>query len=491
MDRDFRADSSTLRAEASTSLGDVRRTQRQSEMLEALGQNPQLSFPSVFTTKAALEGAYRLMENEHVPWRSLVEGHTNRSYERCEAADEVLVLHDTTDISYKIHDPDWIRDCMPRMSSQRQGFGLHCAIAVADDDVPLPLGLLASQPFAHLKHLSDERTEQYWREQGGVFENESKRWFDQVQEVREACAGRSIDPIHVMDREADSFTLLDTLMHERDRFVIRVRATDRRLAGGASTLSRALEDVAFVLKRQVRLGFRTPFRNAKKRRKHPPRKERQATLHFRAKTVTIDRGHSRDLGHAPVGRELPVTLTLNVVEAVELHPPQGQEGVRWLLWTTEPIDSPQQIERVVDIYRRRWLIEEFFKALKTGCKLEERQFRTADSILRMLALTMIIGWWLLATRAIMSWDENTSWRVVLDPFSFAMLRQSAEDEALKPDATVTEVLYAIASIGGHLQRNGPPGWLTLMRGMTTLADRVDGARQFAKALGIPAELPEM
>ena len=58
----------------------------------------------------------------------------------------------------------------------------------------------------------------------------------------------------------------------------------------------------------------------------------------------------------------------------ELGPPAGAPAVEWLLLTTLPVDTPEALAFVVDSYRARWVIEEYFKALKTGC-LELIPFR--------------------------------------------------------------------------------------------------------------------
>ena len=64
-------------------------------------------------------------------------------------------------------------------------------------------------------------------------------------------------------------------------------------------------------------------------------------------------------------------LTLNFVEVREPNPPESEEAIVWRLVMTEPIDTAQEIAVVIDAYRQRWLIEEFFKALKTGCRYQQ------------------------------------------------------------------------------------------------------------------------
>ena len=481
----------SIKNEASDNLGDVRRTKRLKSMLDRMASNPQASLPQVFKCQAELAAAYRLLSNEAIDWQAIEAGHSAQTMARCQEADRVLVIHDTTDISFKLHDPDWRRLHLPRMSSQRQGFYWHAALAVADKECPLALGLVGSQPFVHQKHIDNSSDRSYWKEQGGFYDNESKRWFDVLAHSRDQFKEMDQSPIHLMDRDADSITLLSELVEHDDRFVVRVRITNRKLARGDKNLSEVLEDQPFVGQKRLHLGFRSRFRNAKKRRKHPPRKERDALVALRSAQVTIAPGRRQDVGYLPADRSLPESLTLNVIEMVERNPPEGEAGVRWYLWTSEPVETADQIEKVIEWYHRRWIIEEFYKAIKTGCRIEQRQLRSADAILRMLAISSISAWWLLATRALARTDTEMSWRVALDPLSFSILCRASEKYDLDEGATVTDVLKAIAGLGGHLSHNGPPGWLTLMRGLISLTEKVEGARLLADALGLSNDLSQM
>ena len=77
---------------------------------------------------------------------------------------------------------------------------------------------------------------------------------------------------------------------------------------------------------------------------------------------------------------VPATLAVNLVHVTEVNPPVGEPPVEWLLYTTEPVDAPEQVAAVVDGYRTRWVIEEFNAALKTGCAYEARQFESRDTL---------------------------------------------------------------------------------------------------------------
>jgi hypothetical protein len=88
---------------------------------------------------------------------------------------------------------------------------------------------------------------------------------------------------------------------------------------------------------------------------------------------------------------VPETLTLNVVHVIKPHPPTGEPAVEWLLFTTLPVDSETQVATVVDNYRARWTIEEFNKAIKTGCAYESREFQTLHALLKTLAISLPIA----------------------------------------------------------------------------------------------------
>jgi hypothetical protein len=267
-----------------------------------------------------------------------------------------------------------------------------------------------------------------------------------------------------MDREGDSYELLATLIDQRDRFVVRLRH-DRRVVAeseGVMKLRAAVPPTAPGIERQVVLSPRPDGdRSPAARHLHPPRRGRTATLRFAARRVVLQRP-------AGLATTPPSTLAVHVVDGWEIDVPAGETPVEWRLVTTEPIDTAEQILRVVESYRTRGLIEEFFKALKTGCAYEGRQLERLDTLLVALGLLAPIAWHLLLLRHLSRDLTDTSAAVVFTPRRLAVLRASAAGVTLPPRPTVTHALRAVARLGGHLRQNGPPGWLVLTRGMQTL-----------------------
>ena len=167
-------------------------------------------------------------------------------------------------------------------------------------------------------------------------------------------------------------------------------------------------------------------------------------------------------------------VKLNVVEAVEQNPPEGQEPVRWLLLTTEKIDTVDDVLRVVDLYRSRWIIEEFFKSTKTGCAYRKRQLNSAKHLLVALAITLPVAWKLLVMRHLERQCPEAPSHIVVNRVQLLILKAAVPKMKWSSKPTLGQVTLAIASLGGHLKSNGRPGWQTLGRGYRTLLEREQG-----------------
>ena len=470
----------TFSREYAADLGNPRRSQRARKVGVALALKPELSFPKVFPDEAGLEAAYRLLRNPEVDWRALAAPHAERTLERAEAAGEVVVAHDTTAIALRMYWPDERRRHMSSFSSRTQGFFAHVSLAMTADGRALPLGVLGVQPFVHQSGLdaNDSDSWAFWENEGGLYDNEHERWASAVAGTDDRLRERGVRAIHVMDGEADSYGLMSFFKEQDFRFVIRADPSRKLKCDGGLT------DVGTV---KVPLGERFPLRDGKESKRNPPRRAREAELTIRAGVVTLARAQKKaDASWSPGGVEAqPKTLTLHLVEAVEKTPPAGQTGVRWLLLTTEPVKTQAEVLRVIDLYRRRWLIEEYFKSLKTGCRVEDRQMESMTTMLNVLALLIPAAWRLLVLRTLAHEAPATSWKNLLTPLEFKLLAGRVKRDKLGaplgPNATVAQCLAAIAKLGGHLKRNGPPGWQTLHAGWRSLQEMALGVRIFREA----------
>jgi len=129
--------------------------------------------------------------------------------------------------------------------------------------------------------------------------------------------------------------------------------------------------------------------------------------------------------------------------------------------------TPAEICQVVDWYRSRWVIEEYFKALKTGCAYEKRQLETFHALRNALALFAPMAWQLLLLRTEARHRPESPAAVVLSDEQITVLGAVVK-KPLPPNPTARHVMLAVAALGGHLPRNGDPGWLILARGLEKL-----------------------
>ena len=463
-------------------LGDKRRTARAARLVDLLKATPSASLPSV-AGEADLEGCYRLLSNPAVTHEGLLSGHQEATTERAVACGSVFVIHDTTELSYALRGGHE-RVGMSKLSTNRQGCFVHNSLVVSACASRTPLGLVRMQPFVHrsgLKGASDDVVE-FWDSGGGLYDNEHQRWPEAVRETKKQLA-ECKQVIHLCDREGDSYELLSTFVSENADFVVRL-SQDRSVDSPDEQISRisdALNAVSWLsATRKADVNGRTGPRSAKDRAIYPDRVTRQAELSVRAAQVTIKRpGNRSDLA------DLPGVLALHVVQVRELNPPAEQDPIEWLLITALPIGDAAEIWAVVDAYRARWIIEEYHKALKTGCAIENRQPESAWAILNMLALTAPVAIDLLRIRTIADADPTRPAKEVVDPDSIGILRAVVKERhKLPPNPTIAQYRDALAAFGGHLKRNGRPGWLTLMRGTMRLNDCMIGARS-AWADGAP------
>lgn len=454
-----------IRGEVETAeFGDKRLTRRFVRLAERLAKAPDQSFPKAAGSDAALEATYRFLGNESITPAAVLQPHFAATAARCAEAGAVFVAHDSTEFRFSSE-----RDGIGRIAGDTtHGFVGHFALAVAANG-RAPLGILGFEPIFRARgsqrgHHSERRP---------VEDRESRRWLELVQRVD--ALDDVTATVHVMDREADAYELLAALLAGGHRFIIRLkfdRAVDTTI--GRGRISDVMKRSRTLLTREVNLSARPPRREdpPTRAKKHPYRRGRTATLSISATSVTIRRP-------AHVSGDVANALSLNVVRVREKSVGRGIEPVEWRLVTSEPIDNAEDVAAIVDGYRARWLIEEYFRALKQGCAYEKRQLESKHALLNALAVFTPIAWQLLALRQLSRDDAQLPADRILSPLKLTLL-QRHPDVKLRKEPTIRDAMLAIAALGGHIKNNGDPGWQVLGRGYEDLLLLERGA---ALALG--------
>jgi hypothetical protein len=447
-------------------LGDGRRTKRATLIADRLAANPEASLPAAMGDRAAIEALYRHLAGDEVTLRALLAPHVEKTVTRISDLETVYAVADTTDFVFSGESQ---RDGLGTITGKDQGFLAHLTLAVAPDRTPL--GVLGVETW-NRQELNGKRDRWSRRNDSG---RESLRWSRAMKQARERLGTNATNLVHVADREGDIYELLAELVHDKQRFIIRA-AQDRLVTPMDKEDEVRLFDVAqstptaFVL--DVPLSARKRNPNPDRRKVHPARRERTARLSFAARTVTLRRPAQRSAKLAP-------TVVVNVVHVFELGPPVGESAVEWLLLTSEPVGDDSEIQRVVTGYRARWVIEEYFKAVKTGCAFESRQLESVQTLHALLAYSLVIAYALLLLRSHARTGQDEAADVLLSTVQLKVLK--AKIRKLPPEPTVRQALLAIAGMGGHLKNNGDPGWRTLSKGWAKLLALEEGY-ELARAL---------
>lgn len=460
-------DGPTFLDEYDCNLGDAKRTQRLKKIAAVMMEHPEESYPTLFEDEADLEGAYRFFNNTKIDFGQVISGHQAATLERASHYDEVLVLHDTTTFSWQRNDT--MRWGLSELNKQSQGFYFHPSLVMTSDGLKCPLGYLTSEVYVMEKDMEHANFEEkkFWKDSFGLLDCKQTRWISGVQKSEALLDGKT-SAIHVMDREGDDYAIFDAFLAHGWRFVIRLTHDREILSASGNKKEGYISDALKKAPVVATCCFNVTERIAGQKRpdekkKHPPRKARQVTAEIRAQCIRMPCPRTKDKNDVNFDH-----LEVHVVEVKEINGPVGESPIHWMLVTTESIADIDAIFRIINIYRTRWGIEEYFKAIKTGCGYQKRQHDSAQSLLIALAVALPIAFRLLYLRHMERHEPEADALLVISKIQLDILR--AHDDRLKRKRkfTVAIVLAAIAKLGGHRKQNGPPGWQTIGRGLEKL-----------------------
>jgi hypothetical protein len=166
-----------------------------------------------------------------------------------------------------------------------------------------------------------------------------------------------------------------------------------------------------------------------------------------------------------------------VIEVCEVNAPPGHTPIRWVLYTSLPIATFDDAWQVIEYYEKRWLIEEWHKALKTGCNVAERQLKTKEGLEAFTGLLSVVAVRLLQLKSAARTEPNRPAHELVPPLWLKMLAAKLKKPIDLQKMTIREFYRGVAKLGGFLGRksDGEPGWITIWRGWQKLQLVVDGA----------------
>jgi len=440
-------------------LPDERLSNRLGKILVDLSKGVGNSLPLACQDWAGTKAAYRFLDNPRVDEGAILAGHFDATRSRFGAADcLVLVLHDTTELSYRRADIAALgktrKTCTGREKDGRPrlhtvcGLLMHASLVVTTEG--LPLGLSAVRFWTRKKFKGTNALKgKVNATRIAIEKKESYRWVENLKQSTDLL-GSPQRCVHVGDRESDIFELFCTAQEMNTHFLVRT-CVDRLAQQGNVTISGQMK--------------RQPVQGAhcvEVRDKHG--RTSKVKLRFRYSRMTV---------LPPIGKQKRYpALRLTAIHAREVTRPKDRAPIEWKLLTDLPVTCMDDAVEKLDWYATRWKVETFFKILKSGCRAEEAKLRTAERLTNLLAIYCILSWrvfWLcMMNRA----NPNASAYLAFTETELQLLDHLARTSRRSKTKPISHYLQSVATLGGYLARanDSPPGNMVMWRGLARLTD---------------------
>jgi hypothetical protein len=436
-------------------LGDARRTKRAVRLAGQMARHPAGSIPNQAATWKDAKAAYRLFHQDEVTFEALVEPHAQLTRQLAGEEPVVLMVQDTTQLSYSHRRT--VVGLGPIGHGDGWGLLLHSVLAVVPQDPPQVLGV-AHQRLWSRKPAPPGETEFQRRKR----KRESAIWWEAAQQIGPAPPGSRF--VHVCDRGADNFDIFQACVQSDVDYVIRGggAAKHRRVLARHGAAGNEVSLYSWV-RGLPALGGRRLWVRARAQRA-----ARWAKLLVSSAPVTLLPPRVMAAGT----RSLPAW----VVRVWEIEGPTNDTPIEWVLLTNRPAEELGDAAQIASWYAQRWLIEEYFKCLKSGCAVERRQLDNAERLKPLIGMLAVVAVRLLQLRQeARAAPARPASECV--PSEYVCMLAAVINES--PGAiTVRRLWREVARLGGFLARRSDrdPGWQTLWRGWQKLELMVAGAR---------------
>lgn len=432
-------------------LGDKRRTNRLMHIAEQVASNPSGSLPDQLVTWGDLKAAYRLFDHDKVTFEAIARPHWELT--RNQATGRTLILGDTTELDFGRFRE--IEGVGPTGNGTGKGFLLHNAMMV--DAKTKEIHGIAGQTIHHRKKKRKSVKRPTAPQRLKKKNRESEVWGKVIDDI--GAPEEGTEYVHVFDRGADKFEVYCHLLQQRSGWVIRASQMSRLVLVGEEQERTPLKD---FLPQSRKLGSYTM-----QLRSRGKQKAREAEIEVRVGKIMMPRPQHvspwvRKLEQAPI--------EMNVIEVVEVNAPKDATPIRWVLLTSLPVTSFADAWEIIEYYESRWLIEEYHKSLKTGCRTESRQLKTGSRLEAIVGLTSVVAVRLLQLKSVARTNPDVPARRLVPGTWLRMLKLASKGLDRVHDLTVGQFYRAVAKLGGFLGRtgDGEPGWITIWRGWEKL-----------------------
>jgi hypothetical protein len=410
-----------------------------------------------------------MLSNDRFDHDAILEG----SYRLCSAAinsTHVLCIQDTTEFNYqgikkKLTELD--PDIGPTGVKAIAGFFCH-PMLVVDADSPSIFGLSSSLIYNRSWDQKNKLERKY--SQLPIEEKESYRWIRSCELSKDRIPAL-VQKTIIGDRESDLYEEFERIPDETTYILVRSRS-DRNLSDGGK-LYTALDQAS------VQGGSVVTVSSNKKR------EARQAKLEISFCQVSIAAPGNYK------GKTKAIDLSAILVKEHQDSVPAGEQPILWRLLTTHKIESIEQANQCIEWYKKRWLIEELFRVIKTkGFAIESSQLGSGSGLKKLLAMTLQAALKIMQLKLALSDQMIHSQEVFsqqeLDYLELVQKKVEGATEKQKNPykkdslAWATWTIARLAGWSGY-KTHGPPGYITIKEGLDKLNQQFIGYLAFVES----------
>jgi len=441
-------------------FGDVRLGKRLARALGQLASNPAASILAACNDPYQAKAMYRFVGNDGVTVDALTKTTRDVTIKNILESQPsvVLIPQDTTSLNYS---GLMATEGLGSMANCKDALGIQVHTAMAVGENGEIFGLMAQKLWARPPEAYGKSVD---RDAKPIEEKESYKWPETMVNAG-VLRQTGIQAVHIFDREGDIYELFCLAETEDHSYLCR-RCYNRKIEEELGLGK--VDELLNALPAAGRVNIRVP------RDSHTNRKERNAEVEIKHGKCKISR---------PVqlvsSKELPKTVEVYVVSAVEVDPPAGQEKILWQLITNVPTESFEDAVTRIAWYTQRWKIELFHRTLKDGCKVEELQSDTAEKLKKLVAVYSIIALQIMHLGYAARTRPDETCEEYLSKDEWEILYHVANKTRKLPERapTIYEAVVMIAKLGGFPARksDGFPGVTVIWRGLTSFYTILEAA----------------
>lgn len=434
-------------------LGDSRRTDRLVKMVSLMADSTECSLSKAMGNPSENKAAQRFCENDAFDYRDIVESIVDSTISKFSETNRVLLIQDTSHLNYDNHKATFGLGHIGSTTDRSfQGIMMHWTMALTGKAEPLGIATLKfwerkRNPRKKIKNAHQNRP---------IDKKESYKWIESVESLQEQIP-TGVQAIWISDRESDIYDFIDTIIKDKQDFVIRANC------------NRVIAEEEELLKERAVSGKLLGHQEIEIVDQKRSRKRIKSEIRSCEITLVAQRRKG--------GAKTSSKCSNRKVNVVRVYSKNAKHNIEWILLTTLDVSTLESCLEVIWLYKQRWHIESVHKALKTGFQAEHVRLDSSEKLEKIVAMMLPCAvriYWMAHKQ---NYEPDKPASDILTPMELrVLLTKHRKPRNYMP--TIKEAWLWIGWMGGFRgsKNSPPPGQITFWRGLSELQSMAAGAQ---------------